>query len=86
MSKICTVKCPLCGNYFASFITKKKMPLLFCGVCRISIMILSRNGRDNFAKACQEIEDTELAKPTLEWYKKKIGGKAKVQEEEKEKS
>ena len=75
MAKICTIKCPLCGNFMASLVTKRGAPFIYCGICRFGSMLLAKSGKDNFSNACQEIETSELPSATLEWYNKKIGEK-----------
>jgi len=75
MAKICTIKCPLCGNFVASLVTKRGAPFLYCGICKFGFMILAKTGKDNLANACQEIDISQLPKPTLEWYNKKSEGK-----------
>ena len=69
---LCTVKCPLCGNWMACRKTPNGKPHLFCGICRYGFLLISKKAIDNLNKSCQEIQESDLPPPTLEYYRKKV--------------
>jgi len=71
---LCTVKCSLCDNWMSAIKTPNGKPALYCGVCRYGILLLAKEGIDNFSESCQQIQESDLPAPTLEYYRKRIGG------------
>jgi len=70
---LCTVKCPLCGNWMSCIETPNGKPYLFCGICRYGFLLISKESIENLNKSCQEIQESGLSAPTLEYYRKKVG-------------
>lgn len=62
---LCTVKCPICGNWMSRTRTKRGKPLLYCGRCSIASMILKKSTTEVLDKACQSIPESELIPETL---------------------
>ena len=71
---LCTVKCSLCGNWMSAIETANGKPALYCGICRYGFLLVAKEAIDNFNKSCQQIEESDLPPPTLEYYRKKMGG------------
>ncbi|MBA7689674.1 hypothetical protein ES703_98182 [subsurface metagenome] len=68
-----SVKCALCGNWMSCVETPKKgIPHLWCGICRYGFLLVTKEAIDNLNKSCQEIDESDLPPPTLEFYKKKV--------------
>lgn len=70
---LCTVKCPLCGNWMSAIETPNGKPALYCGICRYGFLLVSKDAIDHLTKSCQEIQESNLPTPTLEYYRKKMG-------------
>ena len=62
---LCTVKCPICGNWMSRTTTKRGRPLLYCGRCSIATMIMKRTTAEVLDKVCQSIKETDLIGETL---------------------
>lgn len=78
---LCTVKCCLCGNWMSAIKTPNGKPHLYCGVCRYGILLVTKEAMDNFNSSCQQIQESNLPNRTLEYYRKKVGGNEREEEE-----
>lgn len=71
---LCTVKCPLCNNWMSCIETPNGKPHLMCSICRFGFLLISKKAIENLNKSCQEIQESDLPAPTLEYYNKKVQG------------
>ena len=71
VSMILAIKCPLCGNWMPALKTKKGRPWLYCGKCRYGFMLMANVGIQNFEKAAQEINESDLIPETRKKYQEK---------------
>ena len=69
---ILAIKCSICGNWMPALKTKKGRPWLYCGKCRYGFMLMANVGIQNFEKAAQEINESDLIPETRKKYQEKM--------------
>ncbi len=66
---LCTVHCPICKGFLARSTSKRGQPILRCGVCRFSILLLKKSTKEALDGVCQNIEESDLPPETLEKHR-----------------
>lgn len=67
---LCTVKCPLCQGFLARSTSKRGQPVLQCGVCGYTILLLKKSTMEALDSVCQNIEEKDLPPETLKKQRK----------------
>lgn len=63
---ICSIRCPICGNYMGRGLSKNGKPYLFCSVCGYGMLVMRRETVRQLDTTCRDISENELPGPTRE--------------------
>lgn len=69
---LCTIRCPICGNWLSRTTTKRGKPFLYCGRCGYGTMLLRGKAVETLDVVCQNITESDLIPETRKKHQEKL--------------
>jgi len=69
---LCSIRCPICGNWLSRTTTKRGKPFLYCGHCGYGTMLLRGSAIKDLDVVCQTISESDLPPETLKKHRSKL--------------